>query len=787
MPKLFCTSGVRGSAEKLFTKQFCIRLGLTYGQWLIDQKKQGFVAVAMDPRDSSPFIKEHLITGLASMGWEILDQGAIPTPALTYYLKQTAKLAGALMITGSHISAGLNGVKFLIDGEEVDKSDELEIEKIFSEFSGLPPKNTPVVVNDSSASEMYIDLLVNLIPKFDRKLKIVIDTANGTQTEIMRNVFDRLKADVAFVGDADIQSSTFIPRDTESQGAFTDLGKEVIRQRADVGMGFDIDGDRAIFVDEHGEFIHGDYSCSLIAKYSAGESIVTPISTASVVDSLGKKVYRTKVGSTNVVTEMKRTGSTLGFESNGGFISSEIFYGRDGGTTAMKLLQIMSSEKKSLSSLIHQLPELYLFKDKLDCPFLAYPHIYDAVKEKYAGKKIEEIDGLKIWLSDDEFILFRGSGNAPEFRIFTQAKSKVRAQVLGQGGLDFVRGVINDTSNIQSAGFQDTLGIYDSILSFPDQFSQVISEFSQMTVPAACGLVDNIVVTGMGGSALGGRILASLEREYLKVPLVVSTEYQLPNFVGKKTLVVASSYSGNTAETLAALEEAQKRQAQIFVLASGGKLAQIARELKLPNYIFDPKYNPSSQPRMGLGYNVMATAGLLSRCHLISEIADLQELAPFLRSSQTEFKKLATLATQIVDKIPVFVASEHLKGAAYDLRNQFNENAKSFAVWCDLPEAHHHLMEGLSFPKNNPQNLIFVFLKSCFYHPEILKRYPITAEILGKQKISYIDFPMFGKNQFFETMQTIQSGALLAYELAKLNGIDPGPIPWVNYLKDKTA
>ncbi len=131
MPKLFGTSGIRGPAETLFTKEFCTKIGVVFASWLKNKGKTGFIAVAMDPRESSPRIKEQFISGLISADWEILDEGVIPTPALTYFVKNSPLVGGGVMITGSHIAEGLNGIKFFIDGEEVTKTHELEIEKLY--------------------------------------------------------------------------------------------------------------------------------------------------------------------------------------------------------------------------------------------------------------------------------------------------------------------------------------------------------------------------------------------------------------------------------------------------------------------------------------------------------------------------------------------------------------------------------------------------------------------------------------------------------------------------------
>lgn len=331
----------------------------------------------------------------------------------------------------------------------------------------------------------------------------------------------------------------------------------------------------------------------------------------------------------------------------------------------------------------------------------------------------------------------------------------------------------------------DTLGVGKSVTAFPDQCDQVIKEISQQHIPPECYLAENVVISGMGGSALGGRIIANLERQTLKIPVVVSTEFHLPNFVNHKSLVVVSSYSGNTEETVASLAEAQARHAQIYILTSGGKLAQMAADLNLPNYVFNPVHNPSGQPRLGLGYNIVSLITLLSRCQLTHPSFDLGQLPDYLRSRQAFFPQLPAIAKQLLGRVPVLVSSEHLKGAAHGFKNQLNENAKTFAVSFDLPEMNHHLLEGLTFPHSNPDHLVFFFMESPKYHSEVLRRYSLTADVVKKNNIPVTKLTIDGPNRLFETLEMVQAGSYLAYYLALLNGVDPGPIPWVDWYKDE--
>ena len=329
----------------------------------------------------------------------------------------------------------------------------------------------------------------------------------------------------------------------------------------------------------------------------------------------------------------------------------------------------------------------------------------------------------------------------------------------------------------------DSLNVYQSILDFPKQCQQVLSEISDSSLPLECNLVKNIVVSGMGGSALGGRVIQYLERDVLKVPIVISTESQLPNFVNKDSLVIASSYSGNTQETISSLKDAINRQAKIYAICTGGELAQISKEANIPGYIFEPKFNPSTEPRMGLGYNIMSIIGILNRCSLIKTVENLDTLPNYLEEKHSLIKNYESLAQQIAGKIPIFIASEHLKGALHCIKNQFNETAKNFSAYFDLPELNHHLFEGLAYPPSNPDNLIFILVNSKYYHPEVAKRYPVTSEIIQKQHFISQEIQLDGPSPLFEVMELIQMGSFCAYYLSQLNQVDPGVIPWVDYFK----
>lgn len=442
---LFGTSGIRGDPERLFTNQFCFDIGRAFAIFLDRRKASGPVAVGMDPRGSSPRILEAIETGLDSAGREIVEQGAVCVPAMNWVLK-IAPYSGSIMVTGSHISANLNGLKFFTHQEEISKKDEAEIRTIYQEVAKKIPFRKKEIDSkeENRASEAYQEMLVNLAGKLSVK-KIIVDPGNGAQSDIMPQVLKRIGLPVKEIN-ASLQGE-FISRDTETEEVLKELQEKVLEEKADLGIAYDYDGDRVVFVDEKGQLIPGDYTGALIAKNSKTAFVITPINTSQVVEHLGKPVIRTKVGSPYVVEAMKKNQAAFGFEANGGGISSEIMYSRDAGSTTIKILKLLEQSGKKLSHLVATLPRFYLYRLKIDCPMALNQKILDQAAGCFKGIKTETLDGLKIWLDNSSWILFRPSGNAPEFRVFAEAETKEKAEKLAKEGLDLINETIHSKNN----------------------------------------------------------------------------------------------------------------------------------------------------------------------------------------------------------------------------------------------------------------------------------------------------------------------------------------------------
>lgn len=440
MTKLFGTSGVRGPADILFTQEFSFRLGAAFATFLSNHQQFGPVCIGIDSRDSSPRIQSALLQGLTLQGREVVNLGVVPVPA-THYAHLSGPFAGAIMVTGSHIDIKSNGVKFFALKEEITKAHESEIESIFDNVSFQPLDTKYQILNTDLGFTNYLENLLAHLELPVKMKKIVLDTGNGGQTEVIKTLFR--EANIPFVAINDHLQDTLLSRDTESDGSFQELSEKVVAEKADLGVGFDSDGDRLVLVNHTGYVLPGDYLGSLISKYFSGESIVCPINVSNVVHYLSKEVFRTKVGSPFVIEKMKDTGSVIGFESNGGVIHGDSMYSRDGGMTLVRALNILTWTDKTLKELIDQFPHFYQLKTKFDCPFDQYQKLYELSKLFMVSKEIDTTDGVKLILDDSSWVLFRGSGNAPEFRIFVESDTVTKATDLLNHALEFCKKIIH--------------------------------------------------------------------------------------------------------------------------------------------------------------------------------------------------------------------------------------------------------------------------------------------------------------------------------------------------------
>jgi glucose/mannose-6-phosphate isomerase len=342
--------------------------------------------------------------------------------------------------------------------------------------------------------------------------------------------------------------------------------------------------------------------------------------------------------------------------------------------------------------------------------------------------------------------------------------------------------------------------VYKSIETLPDQVRQVLEDARLIKVPrefsAVKGGISQVVVNGMGASNLGAGVVKAVFADQIKLPISIVPGYAVPANVGKNTLYIISSYSGNTEEPLSVYREVKKRGAKIMAITSRGKgkLEKLMIKENIPGYIYAPEFNPSGVPRIGLGYNVFGLAVMLAKAGLfkikINEVKDIiasmeiwdRELRPL---APAKYNQAKLLAQEFYNKIPIAVGAEFLMGNLRVMRNQFCESGKNFAGYLTVPELNHYAMEGLSCPASNKKNLIFFFIDSDLYHPRVRKRVELTKKIVKKNRIKYIEHKLTSSTKLGQAFECLQLGMWVTYYLGILNKKNPATNPWVDWFKGK--
>ncbi len=437
--RLFGTNGIRGIVNKELTPQIATQVGVAVGTFF----GHGNLVVGYDVRTSSPLLAQAVISGLNSTGCNVLLAGMVPTPALQFSVR-SHKADGGVMITASHNPAEYNGIKVIWnDGIELAREQEIKIEdayfnnKIdFAEWNELgKTRNLKGIVCEYIAG---VKKHVNASAIMKKRYHVAVDAANSVGGLTGPRLLRELGCKVTGINTK--MDGTFPGRLPEpSPGNLGKLASTVKRVRADLGVGFDSDADRAVFVDEKGRVITGDESFALTEKYflmdNPGEKVVTSISSSTMIkdvaDEYHGEVVWTKIGSVTVSQTMKKVKAKLGGEDYGG-----IFYGphqpvRDGAMAVALILDIMARTGEKLSSLLGKLPKYFIGKGRIECAEQLKQRVLKELVQQAEGLNINTLDGIKIFFEDKSTILVRPSGTEPVYRIYAEAKTGKRvAQIV---------------------------------------------------------------------------------------------------------------------------------------------------------------------------------------------------------------------------------------------------------------------------------------------------------------------------------------------------------------------
>ncbi|GLU28342.1 phosphomannomutase [Brucella sp. NBRC 12950] len=471
----FGTSGLRGLATELnglpaysYSMAF-VKMLAAKGSLLSGDK----VFVGQDLRPSSPDIAALAMGAIEDAGFEPVDCGVLPTPALSYFA--ISQNAPCIMITGSHIPDDRNGLKFYRRDGEIDKNDESAISEAYEKLpAGMAPRKETNPQSGTDAIGAYEKRYTELLGSNSLSgLRVGVYQHSSVARDLLMKVLSALGADAVALGRSDV----FVPVDTEALRPedIQALADWADNDRYDAIVSTDGDADRPLIADEHGDFVRGDLVGAITATWAAADTIVTPVTSNSALEECASfaRVLRTRVGSPYVIAGMEqaqreKANIVIGFEANGGVLLGSplersghrlsSLATRDALLPILACLCTIKETQQPLSKIAKSYGFRITLSDRLqDVPqeksaaFLSVITQEDARAMLFpAGEnvvRLETIDGVKLFFASGNAVHYRASGNAPELRCYVEASDEQQAAKLLTLGLDIARNATKDANS----------------------------------------------------------------------------------------------------------------------------------------------------------------------------------------------------------------------------------------------------------------------------------------------------------------------------------------------------
>lgn len=321
------------------------------------------------------------------------------------------------------------------------------------------------------------------------------------------------------------------------------------------------------------------------------------------------------------------------------------------------------------------------------------------------------------------------------------------------------------------------------IEGFSKQIEKGIDIFSNNLPREIQKKYSNVVISGLGGSGIGGTIIRDLSSTTSSIPVIVNKEYSIPAFVGPGTLFIASSYSGDTEETIAATELAIEKKANIICITSGGKLAEMAKANHL-GLLLIPGGSP---PRANLGYSLTQLISIFSATGLLpsQSTGELKSTISFLEKNETSIReKAASLAQQLHKKQVIIYSDAAHEGVSIRFRQQLNENSKMLCWHHVIPEMNHNELVGWT---EKSDDFAVVFIRNSSDHSRNQVRMDINKGIVANYASTIVEIWGEGKNEIEKTFYIIHLVDWISYFLAELKGVDIMDIKVIDFLKKKLS
>ncbi|QCI28125.1 phosphoglucosamine mutase [Caminibacter pacificus] len=426
--KLFGTDGVRGKAGEFITPSLAMNLAMAFGE--VIPKKTGKILVGKDTRRSGYMIENAIVSGLTAIGYDVIQIGPMPTPAIAF-LTEDMRCDGGIMISASHNPYYDNGIKFFNnEGNKLSQNIEEAIERRYFE-NNFNLKTGKDIGKSKRIDDVIGRYIVHIKSSFPKHLnlngvRIVIDTANGAAYKVAPTIFSELGADVITINDNPNGFNI-----NQNAGAMHPefLAQKVKEYRADIGFALDGDADRLVVVDENGDLVDGDKLLGALAYYLHQKGklknngiAVTVMSNGALEDFLKKygiKVYRSKVGDKYVLEVMKEKDLNFGGEQSGHIIFSDYAKTGDGLVSALQAIAYVLESGKKASEAFNL--------------FELYPQVQTNinVSEKIPLEKIEGADEMLKSVEKEGYRhLVRYSGTENKLRLLVEGKEHKKAKEL---------------------------------------------------------------------------------------------------------------------------------------------------------------------------------------------------------------------------------------------------------------------------------------------------------------------------------------------------------------------
>ena len=430
-------SGMRGIIGESLDPHLLLKMGMAFGQYI----GKGPVIVGGDTRRSYDMVRDAVVSGLLSVGTDVIDIGRVLTPTVQHMIRHySAK--GGVVISASHNPIEWNGLKFMNhQGSFLTPEEYISFENICHQetFPLKSWKNVGETTTVTDAIETHIDTILSTIDTKaiqKSRLNVIIDPNNGAGALAVPILFEKLGISYEIINKE--PNGNFAHNPEPRSEYLGELSERLKHGHFDIGFAQDADADRLVILDEKGQFIGEDYSLGFCMDYilskesSQEDSVVVNLSTSLLIEKIaqkyGVKTHYTKVGETNVTQGIRHTNAIAGGEGNGGIIYPKVGFGRDSLVGIVLALSFIAERSKTVSEIVSEYPSYVMIKDKIGVTTRSDLNtLLESVKSHFSGCLINTEDGVKVSL-DNSWLHIRPSNTEPIVRIYAEADSMDNAK-----------------------------------------------------------------------------------------------------------------------------------------------------------------------------------------------------------------------------------------------------------------------------------------------------------------------------------------------------------------------